>query len=86
MSNDPREQIYDARINPLMAQIIRICEENQIPFVASFQLSSNEEEDGALLCTSASLPNGSADALVKARDVIYQPQPFWAFTITKKEQ
>jgi hypothetical protein len=46
------ESVYDKQINPLMAQIIAICKEHNLPFVASFQYSA----DGA--CTSGFLPEG----------------------------
>lgn len=83
---DNREQIYDKQINPLMAQIIQICKENNIPFVASFQLTANEDEDGPLLCTSANLPDGSAKCLEQAQDIIYRCEPFYAFTITREQK
>lgn len=42
----PRESIYDARISPLMTQIIAVCKEAGIPMYASFAL------DGDLACTT----------------------------------
>ena len=45
-----REQIYDSQINPLMAEILRICQENKIPMLADFDLSSESNE--GLKCTS----------------------------------
>lgn len=47
------EKVYDEKINPLMAQIIAICKEHNMPFVASFQYS----DDG--LCTSCQVPEGA---------------------------
>lgn len=44
------EQAYDERIAPLMAQIIDICKERQIPLVASFQYANDEE--GPAYCTT----------------------------------
>ena len=46
-----KEQVYDAKIFPLMAQIIEICKRAKIPMVANFQLSLPGEED--LRCTTA---------------------------------
>jgi len=51
-----KEQIYDAQINPLMAQIIEVCRQHQIAFVAAFSIPTAEDSD--LQCTSAML--GSA--------------------------
>ena len=41
-----KEKIYDDLINPLMAKIIAICKDNDIPFFTTFQFS----DDG--FCTS----------------------------------
>lgn len=57
-----KEKVYDDRIHPLMAQVIQICKENQIPFVGSFSLGEEpegNEVDGedvgghAVMCTTA---------------------------------
>lgn len=48
-----KEQVYDAQINPLMAQIIAICKANKIAFVASFSIPT--DEDAELACSSAML-------------------------------
>jgi len=40
------EDIYDKKINPLMKQIQKIAQENNIPFHAEFQISDD------LMCTS----------------------------------
>ncbi|CAB3742821.1 hypothetical protein LMG24238_06946 [Paraburkholderia sediminicola] len=62
-----KEQVYDAQINPLMAQIIEICQTNKIAFVASFSIPN--EGDETLACTTALLtaetepPQNLVDAL-----------------------
>jgi len=48
-----KEQIYDQQISPLMAQVIEICKEHKIAFVATYSLSRPDDE--GLLCTSALL-------------------------------
>jgi hypothetical protein len=48
-----KEQIYDEKINPLMAQIIEICQANKIAFLASFAIPNDEDPD--LRCTSGML-------------------------------
>ena len=66
-----KEQIYDEKINPLMAQIIEICKTNGIAMLCSFALPTPEDAD--LLCTSR-LPNenGKLPApLSEASAVIY---------------
>jgi len=45
-----KEDVYDEKINPLMAEIIKICEANKIGFVASFFIGENDDE--TLACTS----------------------------------
>lgn len=44
-----KEQVYDATINPLMAQIIEICKEHKIPVLATFHLGDD------LHCTTSLL-------------------------------
>ena len=81
MSNNPKERAYDEQINPLMAHIIQICKEHNIPFVASFQLATAEDdEEGEFFCTSCSLPEGCSDKLVEAKQVLYDKPSIWAFT------
>jgi len=66
----PIEKIYDDQINPLMIKVIKICKDNNIPLVSSFQLDYLEESDNHLKCTTALLPNGSEDNMIKARQVL----------------
>jgi hypothetical protein len=42
-----KESVYDKRISPLMLEIIRICQEEEMPFFASFEFADNS------FCTSA---------------------------------
>lgn len=46
-----KEQVYDDRISPLMAQIIEICKEHKIAMLATFSLCL----DSGLNCTTAML-------------------------------
>lgn len=69
-----QETTYDAQIAPLMAQIIAICKEHQIPMIASFayRRDKNDEYD---LCTTA-LPNNRGEApaaFAGAIGIIYRP-------------
>jgi len=51
-----KESVYDERISPLMAQIIKICQEEGIPFAAQFYLKQEREdadcENEAMWCTT----------------------------------
>lgn len=64
-----KEEVYDAEINPLMAQIIEICKQRQIPMLASFSL---DREEG-LKCTTALLDEQweVPEELFEACKVIY---------------
>ena len=42
-----KEQVYDQRIHPIMTELIRICEEEDIPMFATFQYADES------FCTSA---------------------------------
>lgn len=44
-----REEVYDSKIAPLMAEIIAICKASKIPLIANFNLDN--EGDG-LQCTT----------------------------------
>ena len=48
-----KEEIYDEEISPLMAQVIACCKKHKIAFVATYSLSSPDDE--GLQCTSALL-------------------------------
>jgi len=89
------EPIYDEQIAPLMTKIIKICEDNDIPLIATFQLTDgplDEEEaeeygeDATLCCTTALLPGWTDIKLKKAYKVLKDGwdivNPVQAFTIT----
>lgn len=46
-----KEDIYDEKISPLMAQIIQICHEHKIAMVMSFHLPDAEQD--TLHCSTA---------------------------------
>lgn len=76
------EAIYDEQIFPLMAKIIAICEENEIPILCSFRLNDgNEKDPDPLYCTTHL---GNDERLKKALlGIIPNPQSF-AFTIRRE--
>ncbi len=64
-----KESIYDAEINPLMAEVIAICERAGISCLCTFDLGT---EDG-LMCTTC-MPDGDGkypERIKRAEDAIY---------------
>lgn len=57
-----KEQIYDDQISPLMQQIIKICVDNGIAMMASYDIAHDEGgpngEDCSTLTCSTLLPDG----------------------------
>lgn len=51
-----KEQVYDEKIFPLMAQIIGICHEHNIGMIADFEIPN--DEDQSLCCTSSTPGDG----------------------------
>lgn len=76
-----KESIYDEKINPLMAQIIGICQEHKIPFFASFTLDKKAD----VQCTSALLDKEwePADGLIHSYNAMFHRPSFLAMTIHK---
>lgn len=48
-----KEAVYDEKISPLVSQIIEICKQEKIPFVMSFALREESDEEEDLYCTTA---------------------------------
>jgi hypothetical protein len=67
------EKVYDEQVAPLMAQVIQICRDNELPFVADF-LYKNDEEDGEQYCTSTFIPaaktHGKSEHMEALWDVV----------------
>jgi len=65
-----REEIYDAQIAPLMAQILEICKANKIPMLADFDLAC--EADDGLKCTSYLLETewNPGSEMLRAKDCL----------------
>jgi len=81
-----KEAIYDEQISPLMAQIIKICRDNNINMATTFSLDYNEEADETLFCTTV-MPLDESDEkgmerIVECGKVMYPPAPqSFAFTV-----
>lgn len=80
------EKVYDEQINPLMAEIIKICQENEIPMLCTFQYGPENEEGKVPFCTSM-LANfeGTDEAIMKAYKTLNTPTGMIAMTITSSE-
>lgn len=59
------EKVYDEQISPLMTQIIAVCKEHDLPFLATFEYAS-----GGYLCTSAQRREGMCDTLTEIRHAV----------------
>jgi hypothetical protein len=83
-----REEIYDNEINPLMAKIIGICKEHDIPLVAAFQINDDRspEPDGVMLCRTVLTygENVSERLHQAARELKPKHPTFMAFTISTR--
>jgi hypothetical protein len=76
------EQVYDEKINPLMAQIITICKDNDLPFVASFQMNSDGD-----FCSSALLPeNRPVDPMLERLFGVLRPPRASMMMLTTKDK
>lgn len=65
-----KEQVYDEKLAPLMAQIIDICRESKIAFVADFLIPN--DEDDSLHCTSFIVEDEAKpdDVLLRAVEIL----------------
>lgn len=81
-----KEAVYDEKINPLIAEIIKVCKENQIHMLASFYLREDNGEDGDLYCTSHVYDEQAhSDILFECNARIYRRRkPFFAAAIITK--
>lgn len=78
------EKIYDEKISPLMTQIIKICKDENIPMVASYQLDWDEERESYLKCSTALLFEPAGEDLRRAKAILYGEggSSFMAMTIS----
>lgn len=80
------EKVYDEQISPLMDQIIKICQENNIHYLASFGLKGEDGED--IGCTST-LTKGESHSLTTryrqcAAFICGKTSPVVAITASRK--
>ena len=80
-----KEDIYDAEIAPLVATLIQVCKENDIPMVASFCYAASDDGESTDLCTTF-IPqqDGWAPAAFKdCKARLFKTPSFVALTISK---
>ena len=69
-----KEAVYDEQIFPLMAQIIKICKENDIQMFTTFALTDGTDDpQGPLLCSSATRSGVYNNPDITAISVIMAP-------------
>ena len=81
-----KEKIYDEKVAPLMKEVIAICKEHNIAWVASFAIPNDEDPD--LICTTALLTKENKpypDEYRQFYDALYgRNVSFAAITVTRK--
>jgi len=75
-----REAIYDEQINPLMAQIISICQTNRISMIASFHTPN--ADDPNFFCSTALTAHPDTPAPLKRALGVLLQREAQAFAIT----
>lgn len=78
-----KEAVYDAEINPLMAQIIAICKRERIAMVASFAVPN--ETDADLFCTTSLLDTSHEPPQVFLAALNLILHGFYALTVRMKD-
>jgi len=80
-----KEATYDGQIASAMTHIIKVCKENDIDMIASFELDWSEEHESTLKCTTLIAPR--CKVFQKACKIIRDsPAPeFSAFVITTRK-
>lgn len=70
-----KEDIYDNEISPLMAKIIAICKEHDMPLAATVQYA-NEEDGGAAYCTTMIPGTRSDERVIRIIKAMLPERPF----------
>lgn len=99
MAHTKREEKYDEHIAPLMSKIIKLCQEHDIPMIASFQLNDDRkngedtheetgEELGPFYCTTRLFAEGDCgEKILKAGAALApDPPPQWAAYVITDEK
>lgn len=77
-----KEEIYDARLYPLMEQILTICKENKIAMLADFFIPAFDGDN--LHCITSNLQDECepSDNQLKALDILYKKRNTWSLLMT----
>ncbi|WP_395490868.1 hypothetical protein ACG1VR_10425 [Cedecea davisae] len=75
------ENVYDEKISPLMKQIIDICNEHNLPMVASFAYENSEEKGIGCCTTTLPFDGRHIKAFAEATSIIRGNPQLSAFTI-----
>ncbi len=81
LTDDPREVVYDEQINPLVAQIIDLCREHNIPHLMTFQVSNATDEDAELLIHTARHHQGDSVRLAGLIDLATEKPVTFGLTL-----
>ncbi len=86
---NPKEQVYDEQINPLMAQIIEICKQHKIALLANFnfcQAGCACHDGEGCACTTRLLADefDPSPGQLRADKALFQRADFAAFTLTTR--
>ncbi|WP_421412621.1 hypothetical protein ACOMDM_13650 [Serratia plymuthica] len=77
------ENVYDEQISPLMQQIIAICQENNMPMIASFAFENCEERKlGCCTTILNSFDDRGVDKFDQALRIIRNEPKVSGFAIT----
>lgn len=63
-----KEKIYFEKVAPLLSEIYKICEENEIQMVSSFYLG--ETEEGDMVCNTYLDSNENSESIIDAIKVL----------------
>lgn len=82
---EDNEAFYDEKIAPLMAKIIALCAEKNIPHVCCFQLQGKDTPDddgGPLLCSTLRVhPDNTVGTLMRMYKELKRGPDVFAFTL-----
>lgn len=76
------ESVYDEQIQPLMAEIIEICKQHEIPMLATFQLNNEGSDPGGsgsdLWCSTllARFEHGNNSRLLRGHQAMSRGDSF----------
>lgn len=80
------ENVYDEQISPLMQKIIAICQENNMPMIASFAFENCEERNlGCCTTILNHFDDRKVAEFTQAVRIIQKSPQVFGFAITSRE-